>query len=230
MDYDSLAILHDHYKESFALIRERERQRDRLFAYLIGIVGALFVFLQYPAVLPNTVHVTSTGLALSLNLPAAALLSVLWMSLFSVSLRYCSYTSIIDRQYTYLHGLEDKLSDRLNEADAYRREGRVYNENYPLVAWWAWIFYTIIFPAVVIVAVSVLEIWEYSLKPSPVAFRVFDVAMGLFVVVTFILYKYPSIARKVEPPPVDSTSKADLANEASVQAALEPQEGTSAPA
>lgn len=43
-----LEILHDHYKETFALVRDRERSRDRLFLVVIGLCGLLALQIAYP--------------------------------------------------------------------------------------------------------------------------------------------------------------------------------------
>ena len=55
MNTDNVDILHDHYKESFSHIRDREKQRDRLFLFLIGVLGLLFLEVQYPANLQKCV-------------------------------------------------------------------------------------------------------------------------------------------------------------------------------
>ncbi len=46
-----LDVLHNHYTESFAYIREWEKQRDRLFLVLIGLFALLFFEVQYPFLL-----------------------------------------------------------------------------------------------------------------------------------------------------------------------------------
>ena len=46
-DDKKLEVLHDHYKESFLYIRKREKQRDRLFVYVIVAIGILFLEVQY---------------------------------------------------------------------------------------------------------------------------------------------------------------------------------------
>ena len=43
--------LYDHYKDTFGRIRDREQRRDRLFLWLIGLLGVLFLFADYPQVI-----------------------------------------------------------------------------------------------------------------------------------------------------------------------------------
>lgn len=108
-DTEKLALLHDHYKESFALIRERETQRDRLFLWLLVIFAVLVIEIQYPANFHGVLgHVNVAGNDIDLQrLPLALLLNVSWMFTAAFVLKYCQVAKAVERQYTYLHLLED---------------------------------------------------------------------------------------------------------------------------
>jgi hypothetical protein len=187
---DLPTVLHDHYKDTFALIRERERQRDKFFWSLIAVITALFLALQYPSFLPKTVEFSSTGAKLSVQVPAAVVISALWATLLMAALPYCSYTVLIDRQYTYLHLLEDQISKHFGDEKVYRREGQMYNENYPIVSWWAWFLYTLVFPALAIVCVVALQVNQFKTEGAPRTFMLFNLIVGACVVATFVLYKF----------------------------------------
>jgi hypothetical protein len=188
---EKLAVLHDHYKETFQLIREREKQRDQLFFYIISLVGALFLSTQYPSFIPTIVELSQGDAKLNLAaIPVAVISSVFWMILFAVSLRYCSYTVLIDRQYSYLHTLEDKISPLLGDTDIYRREGKVYNDNYPAVSWWVWFVYTLVFPTLLVVSVIALLPVEWKNAGLLPGHRFFDTICGTATIVTFLLYKF----------------------------------------
>jgi hypothetical protein len=76
-DNQLLAVLHDHYRDTFAIIRERERERDWLFLVLIAVLGALGVQIGYPAESGGIVEEVTAGptkLAIG-ALPAAAALT-----------------------------------------------------------------------------------------------------------------------------------------------------------
>jgi hypothetical protein len=146
-DADKLSLLHDHYKETFALIRERETQRDRLFLWLLVIFALLVIEIQYPANFNGVLgHVNVAGNNIDLQqLPLARLLNVSWVFTAALVLKYCQVAKAVERQYTYLHLLEDRISDGLGDTELYRREGRAYREQYPHLLNWAWVYYTILF-------------------------------------------------------------------------------------
>src|SRR5829696_8318966 len=105
-------ILHDHYKETFQYIRQRETLRDRLFLVLIGLYAVLAVQIQYPRKFDGTVEtINLLGVEAAVSsLPLAAFLTATWVFVLAVTLRYCQTTINVERQYDYLHKLEEKLS------------------------------------------------------------------------------------------------------------------------
>ena len=185
-------VLHDHYKDSFFHIREREKQRDRLFMILITILGFLFFAVRYPDSLRAIIGTISTsGAKLSLaELPIAAILSATWTFLLATTLRYCQSSINVERQYSYLHALELRISSALGDPDAYRREGRAYLHDYPAFSGWAWLFYTGIFPAIVIAATALLTYTELTQLQVPTYHKWYDAIVGgMGIVLSMILYR-----------------------------------------
>ena len=133
-------ILHDHYKESFAHIREREKQRDRLFLILIALFGLLAFEVLYPtAVVLSTVELPVANVKLDVSyLPLSAILSTTWVFVLAILLRYGTVAITVERQYAYLHKLEEKISNIFGDVEIYCREGRDYKKNYPIFSWWVW--------------------------------------------------------------------------------------------
>jgi hypothetical protein len=190
-DADKLTLLHDHYKETFALIRERETQRDRLFLWLLVIFALLVIEIQYPANFHGVLgHVNVAGNNIDLQqLPLARLLNVSWVFTAAFVLKYCQVAKAVERQYTYLHLLEDRISDGLGDADLYRREGRAYREQYPHLLNWAWVYYTILFPAALAIAVVYLLVVECVSLQGSVLSKAFDVVFGVSILASLGLYR-----------------------------------------
>ncbi len=190
-DADKLSLLHDHYKETFALIRERETQRDRLFLWLLVIFALLVIEIQYPANFNGVLgHLNVAGNDIDLQrLPLSRLLNVSWVFTAAFVLKYCQVAKSVERQYMYLHLLEDRISDRLGDADVYRREGRAYQEKYPHLLNWAWVYYTILFPAALTVAVVYLLVVECASLQASVLSKAFDVVFGVSVLASLGLYR-----------------------------------------
>jgi hypothetical protein len=193
-DSPRLEVLHDHYKESFSYIRERERERDRLF--LIALFALLALEIQYPINFRGAVG-TLTFLGIELNvdaLPLPAFLTATWVTVLVITLRYCQASTNVERQYKYLHTLEDKISAELEDDELYRREGRAYKSEYPLFSWWAWRFYVVVLPVIASIVTVVLIYNEWARLDYPLLGKLFDVISASGIAVSFVLYRIVPLA------------------------------------
>jgi hypothetical protein len=194
-----LEILHDHYKDTFARIRQAEISRDRLFLAIIGIFTLLIIEIGYPATVVSTLGTLKVvGGAVNLKaLPLAALLNATWVLALTVGLRYCQTSVLVNRQYPYLHLLEETLSPAVGGGNLYQREGKVYLESYPLLLNVAWIAYGFLFPIVVMLAVVGLVVAEFTNLPYPVYQTVFDALIAGAIIFVFFVYRvHPSLSSK----------------------------------
>ena len=186
-----LDILHDHYKETFARMRETEALRDRLFLWVIGLFALLSLEIGYPAAVGGvlgTLNVAGGELNLQ-ALPLPALLNATWVLTLAIGLRYCQTAVFVNRQYPYLHGLEEAISPLVGGGDLYHREGRVYLRGYPLLLNLAWIAYGVIFPFIVMGATIGLLIWEFTRLPYPVYHIYFDGFVGGSLIFFYFFYR-----------------------------------------
>ncbi len=186
-----LDVLHDHYKDSFSHIREREKQRDRLFLVLIGLFALLSLQVLYPADFGGALGpLKVSGAEVDLGaLPLPALLSASWVFTFAIALRYCQVSINVERQYPYLHALEEKISEAIGDRDLYRREGRAYLQNYPLFSDWAWFCYVFLFPAIVALATLALSIGEWAMLPHHWIYKLLDSVVAAAILISFLLYR-----------------------------------------
>jgi hypothetical protein len=186
-----LDILHDHYKETFARMREAEALRDRLFLWIIGLFALLSLEIGYPAAVGGVLGTLNiAGGELNLQaLPLPALLNATWVLTLTIGLRYCQTAVFVNRQYPYLHGLEEAISPAVGGGDLYHREGKVYLREYPLLLNLAWIAYGIVFPLIVMGATTGLLIWEYSKLPYPLHNIYFDVFVGGSLIFFYFFYR-----------------------------------------
>mgnify|MGYP001560846173 CR=1 FL=1 len=188
-----LEILHDHYKESFSHIREREKQRDLFFIILIFLFALLIIEVQYPINFGGAIGKLSIPFGdIELNkLPLAALLSISWVLTFTIALRYCQATVAVDRQYVYLHTLEEKISKMFSEKDLYRREGKAYLQDYPLYREWVWYVYVIFFPIVLLIGTVLITIAELNGLHTSVWYKTFDTIIAIGILVSVWIYRTP---------------------------------------
>lgn len=184
-------ILHDHYKETFARIRDLERTRDRNFLWVIVIFALLAMQVGYPTEFGGSIQSLSlVGGELNLAaLPLAALLSATWAMALAVALRYCQAAVAVDRQYPYLHYLEEEISPLVGGGERYQREGYIYLKAYPMLLNVAWIAYVIVFPTLAAIATVSFIVWEWIELPYPRAHQMFDTTVALGILSCFFLLR-----------------------------------------
>lgn len=197
-DDKKLEILHDHYKETFSYIREREKQRDRLFLITIGILGLLFLEVQYPSDIQLFFKTIKThGAEINFSIfPVSIVTSLTWTVFLIIVLRNCQVSITIDRQYEYLHKLEDFIGDFFQDS-IYSREGRSYLTKYPVFSNIVWIFYTILFPLIIIVLQVLIIRWEIDYREINYHY-VYDAIMATGVFFALVLYRIPQFVEAIK--------------------------------
>lgn len=198
MESELIQVLHDHHKDSFSHIRDHEKKRDQYFLLSIFLIGALFFEVNYPSdFLEALGQLTIFGADIDIaSLPLGALLSITWTLHLVFTLRYCQHSLFVERQYDYLHFLEQKISEAIGDKGIYRREGAAYLEDYPPFTTWAWLFYVGVFPAIVFVSVIVLQYIEVSSGPYQWPYKLYDVLMAIGIIISYVLYRLVPVIRK----------------------------------
>ncbi len=194
----SLEILHDHYKETCARIWEQEKQRDRFFLSVIGLLGLLFIEVQYPndiQALLKTIKTPAAEVNFSI-LPVSIITSITWTVLLIIILRYCQVSIMIERQYKYLHKLEDAIGVFFRNI-IFNREGKAYLKNYPVFLNMVWIFYTMLFPLTIII-LQVLIIRQEIMSKVISYHYIYDAIMGSGIILWLVLYRVPQIIKAIK--------------------------------
>lgn len=190
-DNGTTEILHDHYKETCAIVRDREGRRDRRLWLLLGLYALVVIQVQWPASVRGFIGVINVlGVSFSVaHLPLSGILNVTWVFIFVMALSYCGLTVSIERSYDYIHKLEELVSGRIGIKDAYTREGTAYLSQYPLLLDWTWICYAFALPAVLILGTGFLAWVEGRSLPYSWTHRGFDLVLAAMAVVTYLLYR-----------------------------------------
>lgn len=80
--------------------------------------------------------------------------TLLWLLLFGVSSRYYQIVIQIERQYDYIHHVEELLNGKYAGSRAFTREGKAYLEKYPLFSNWVWFLYMAAFPLIILLSIA----------------------------------------------------------------------------
>lgn len=187
---EKIETLYDHYKDTCSIIKDAVKRRDRLMIIVIATLG-LFAL--------QTIFPTASSLAfndflnfkfgITFKLDLAIIGNIVWLLLLVFSLRYFQTATFVERQYPYLHELEDKLNKNFGE-NIITREGEYYLSKYPLFSNWMWVLYTIAFPLLLLIVSTIKIIGEIQngLVDKISSNLVLNVFFFLLLLISTILY------------------------------------------
>ncbi|MBE7661528.1 hypothetical protein G1K77_13375 [Tenacibaculum finnmarkense] len=184
-----LEIYYDHYKDSFSYLRQYLKQRDKYFMYSVILLSLVF----FNSMLPEDFEIVSKeliknkiGIKEFSNLKLIN--SFLLFSLLSVVIKYFQINLLIERQYSYLHHIEKRLSFKLKEFNIFR-EGKAYLNQYPIFGSIVHRIYTIGFPFLLIILL--LTKWKTYFSSSSnfklVSFFSFD-TLTIWTTITLTIF------------------------------------------
>lgn len=116
-----------HYKDTFDIHRGSIKQRDALFYGLLVILAVFTLQLSSTEVVVSVVndYVNKTT-GIKLGKSADFISTLLWLLLLGFTTRYFQVVLEIERQYGYLHALEERLNGYYSESNVFTREGKSY--------------------------------------------------------------------------------------------------------
>lgn len=182
--------LHEHYQDTFFNITESIKLRDKLtiLVFLILVFLVLYTFWPIDAATAFSQMVgQKTGISASID--QALLSSIIWLALLISLIRYLQIVVYIERQYAYIHRLEDELSKSCDNDVLFTRESKSYLKNYPIFSNWICMLYTIIFPIILIIVVIFKIINEWVISPYSFSLPlVLNTVLAAGILISLILY------------------------------------------
>jgi hypothetical protein len=164
--------------------------RDRYFYLIVALLTVVLFDIYAPQ---NFSEILSEFIRKQLKTTVSPdlryLRSLIWFLLLGVSVRYCQAALFMERQYKYLHSLEDQLASHFNNA-AFTREGKAYLTNYPVFSNWAHYLYTLVFPVLLIAVIIVRTLRALPPRLPWSGFQWFDLTIGVAICVSVVLYLF----------------------------------------
>ena len=180
-----------HYKDTFDIHRASIKQRDTLFYGLLVILAVFTLQLSSTEVVVSVVNdYVNKATGIKLGKSADFISTLLWFLLLGFTTRYYQVVLEIERQYGYLHALEEKLNGYYPESKAFIREGKSYLSKYPLFSNWVWLLYTVFFPFLIIFCVIMRINSEIDGMQSIEVNQIIDFICYLTIATSSILYIY----------------------------------------
>ncbi|PIP62674.1 hypothetical protein COW98_02775 [Candidatus Roizmanbacteria bacterium CG22_combo_CG10-13_8_21_14_all_35_9] len=185
-------VLCSHYSDTFANIKESIKLRDKLTALILLVLAFLALYTFWPTdAITAFSGMSEQKLGLAISIDVGFLGSIVWFALLIAVVRYTQVVVYIERQYKYIHKIEEELHKHFDNSIAFTREGKSYLKDYPKFSDWIWTLYTIIFPFVlgVIVLVKIITEWAVSFHAITVPLLL-NTTVAVLVLISIILYMF----------------------------------------
>jgi hypothetical protein len=191
-DDTRFTALCSHYSDTFANIKESIKLRDKLTALILLVLAFLALYAFWPTdAITVFSGMSEQKLGFAINIDVGFLGSIIWFALLIVVVRYTQVVVYIERQYKYIHKIEEELHKHFDNSVAFTREGKSYLKDYPKFSNWIWVLYTIIFPFVlgIVVLIKIISEWMAYFH-SITASLLLNTAISIFILISIILYMF----------------------------------------
>jgi hypothetical protein len=183
-----LEVLNSHYQDTQRIIEKAIRNRDRSFLLILVFLTIMAFQFFSPE---QSGSVLTQAVEKQLNITAAISInyisSLIWFGLFAIAINYFQTVINLEKQYNYIHTLENELSKKY-KGKAFTREGKSYLKNYPKFSKWLHIVYRVIFPALLIIAVAIKVVSEWIQSCTLSIPMLLNSTIFVFIVISTALY------------------------------------------
>ncbi len=148
MDNDKfLDKLCDHYKDTFEISKAVKERRDKCFIILCLLESASFLLVIDPQFIVKLfTDVLNKKNEIIMMIGCNVLQTTFWFFIAYVLIQYIQAVFNIERNYTYLHKLEQKIVELSDRNAIFNREGEHYVSDYPIVLNLIDLFYKMLCP------------------------------------------------------------------------------------
>lgn len=190
MPSDSISILYDHYKDTCSIIMAAVKKRDRAMFFVLIAAG----FFSFQTIFPiaadgAVVDFLSFKFGLKLQVDLTVIGNIVWLFVLLFTLRYFQTVVFVERQYAYIHRVEDDINTATG-SELITREGKSYLAKYPLFSEWMHVLYTIVFPTLLfcVTTVKILGEWTHNEICNTSLGLIFNTFVFLLLSFSILLY------------------------------------------
>lgn len=189
MEEKKLEIYYDHYKDTFENIKIYLQRRNYFTIVILCLVTVLSFQITNPeksTEISNELIKKNLG---NIFIDFKYIESILLFALLWITIMYYQIIFVIEKHYSYIHEIEQKLSNRMSPLEI-GREGKNYLDHYPWLSSVVDKIYTIVFPFALIFVALVKWISEKKNLGGNFCNWSFwiDTIFLLGIVITSILY------------------------------------------
>ncbi|MCX8075247.1 MAG: hypothetical protein N2749_06670 [Clostridia bacterium] len=181
-----LELIYDHYKDTFSMIKENEKKRDKLFILLFVLLLLLFLC----SIMPSDIYsmfqdIIKNKLETNIMFGFDIIQTFLWIIIFYTTVKYFQIVVHINRSYEYLNNIEKQINKKIKFK--FQREGNQYFDNYPLLLDYIYQMYITVFPILYGLLITFQILFEW-IKNSNLYLNIIDAIIYIFILILIILY------------------------------------------
>lgn len=184
-------LLYDHYKESYVLIKDSIKERNRFFILLFVVMTIQFLLAVLPdSIVSIVVTIVNDSYNIDITGQIIVIQSLLWLILLYFTMRYYQLSVYIERQYNFIHDLERRISELFNVK--FDRESTNYLKFCPKMNDMIDVMYKWVFPIIycVILCIKIFSEIRITTLGFPIIFDcvMFFCCLGLTVLYLVFLH------------------------------------------
>ncbi len=161
---DNKEVLYNHYIETCSNAKNNEEKRNKLFIAIGVIIGVLIMFsTQENSTMIIIQQVLDEKYGCDLLFSSSIIQTVLSFILLFCTLRYCTINISLDKEYEYIHSLEENINKEFKQ-NIINREGEMYLNHYPLVQNMMYYIYKCVMPILYIFIITIKVVNDISCK------------------------------------------------------------------
>lgn len=180
------STLYDHYKETVSYLKNDLNKRDKLTLYILLLLLTFFLIELKPSnsvIIANKWLENKMGFAIDINYNI--LITAILLFILGVTVKYFQICLNIEKQYNYIHSLENKMNS-ISIDKLITREGYSYLKEYPLLSALIHRLYNFLLPIGLILAmtIKVYQLYKDNLNYITIT----NIFIGILVIVFTCLY------------------------------------------
>lgn len=195
--------LYDHYKETIAYLKGDLAKRDKLTWILFALL-IIYFLVEFKTVesigIANFIVKDKFGDSILINYNL--LVTAMLLSILLITMRYFQLCLNIEKQYSYIHNIEEKLN-AISQEMLITREGYSYLREYPLLSALIHRIYVVFLPVAIIISMAIKI--SMLVKKTVSIVMIFNIIIGsgittitfLYILFSFRNVKYISKVNKI---------------------------------
>lgn len=185
---NNIELIYDHYKDTCEIQNKNITQRNRLLlAFFISVILLLLFFFQENSSMSVLLGFLRSRYNIDLNFSIELIRSLLWLMLFYFAMQYYCKSINVERNYLYIHELEEDINQLYGQT-LLKREKQAYLNKYPILLNFVDVFYKKVIPTIYILVILFCNIFAFCNSCDFYFSNLVGLIIGIACIVITVFY------------------------------------------